>query len=152
MELIKCKDCNKEISKSAPTCPNCGAKQKKPASMGCVVLIIITVLAIGYVASMDVSSGGGEKNPINAEITKNLTTLYIANADTYTWPSAKIYVNGIMGGYEYEYNESIPSGTRLELGLLDFTKRNGDRFQPHKTDVKEVIVSVPGYDSPIYTY
>jgi RNA polymerase subunit RPABC4/transcription elongation factor Spt4 len=67
MELIKCKDCNKEISKSAPTCPNCGAKQKKPASMGCVVLIIITVLAIGYVASMDVSSGGGEKNPINAE-------------------------------------------------------------------------------------
>jgi uncharacterized OB-fold protein len=24
MPLIKCPDCNKEISSSAPTCPNCG--------------------------------------------------------------------------------------------------------------------------------
>lgn len=152
MALIKCKECGKEISNKAKTCPHCGAKVKKSASMGCLVMIIVIVLVIGYIGSMDVGTADAEKNPINAGIRKSITTLSITNQDSFNWPSAKIYVNGIMKGYEYEYNGSIPAGGSVDIGLMNFTKRNGERFQPQKTDVKEVIVAVPGYDSPIYTY
>ena len=37
MALIKCKECNHEISKKASTCPNCGAKNKQ--NLGCLTLI-----------------------------------------------------------------------------------------------------------------
>lgn len=32
-KLIKCKDCDREISKNAKTCPGCGAKNKKKTSL-----------------------------------------------------------------------------------------------------------------------
>jgi hypothetical protein len=57
MALIKCKECGHEISKKAETCPNCGAKRKKSASGGCLLLIILAVLFIGYIGSqVDTSS------------------------------------------------------------------------------------------------
>lgn len=39
MSLIKCKECNNEISDKAKTCPKCGAKNKRPS--GCLKLIAI---------------------------------------------------------------------------------------------------------------
>ena len=47
MALIKCKECGKEISSKAKTCPNCAAPNKKPTSgctWGCLILIIFLVL------------------------------------------------------------------------------------------------------------
>ena len=42
--LKKCKDCGKEISKSASSCPHCGAK---PPGFGSFVALVIVCLAIG---------------------------------------------------------------------------------------------------------
>ena len=46
-----CKDCGKEVSKSAKTCPNCGKKMKKPIALfvilGIIVIIIISAIASG---------------------------------------------------------------------------------------------------------
>lgn len=104
--------------------------------------------------SIDTSPGesSSEHNPINAGIRKTLATLFVTNRDSFTWTSAEIFVNGIMKGYQYEYKSNIEPGETIELELISFTKRNGDRFQPFMTDVVEVIVSVPNYDSPIYNF
>lgn len=46
-----CKDCGKEVSKSAKRCPNCGKKMKKPivlyVILGIVVLAIISSIVAG---------------------------------------------------------------------------------------------------------
>ena len=61
MALIKCKECGKEVSKKAETCPHCGAPLKKQATQyGCGTLIligIVTFILIGvFFSSNDTST------------------------------------------------------------------------------------------------
>ncbi len=52
MALKKCKECGKEISSKAKTCPNCGAPIKKQISTGSGCLIIILfVIFIAWIFS-----------------------------------------------------------------------------------------------------
>ena len=60
MALVKCRECGKEVSKEAKTCPHCGIKSPfKPdisVSEGCAILVIMVVLLgvlLGYCASSD---------------------------------------------------------------------------------------------------
>jgi uncharacterized membrane protein YvbJ len=65
MALIKCPDCNKEVSEHAPTCPNCGRPFKElPKSekviveknqegcflqtlnIGCMFIVVIIVIIV----------------------------------------------------------------------------------------------------------
>ena len=48
--MKKCPDCQKEVSKSAKVCPNCGKKLKKPIFLY-VILGIVVVAIIGGVIS-----------------------------------------------------------------------------------------------------
>ena len=45
-KLVQCKDCGKEVSKSAKTCPHCGAKDpyEGSAGWGCLAVIFLLVL------------------------------------------------------------------------------------------------------------
>ncbi len=43
-----CKDCGKEVSKSAKVCPNCGKKMKKPI----VLFVILGIIVLAIVGSM----------------------------------------------------------------------------------------------------
>lgn len=49
MALVKCKECEQEISKSADKCPNCGAPQKKKTSpvTWTVLVFIVLVWIVG---------------------------------------------------------------------------------------------------------
>lgn len=47
MALSKCKECKKEVSTKAPTCPHCGIKNPTTTA-GQVVVGLLVVLAIGY--------------------------------------------------------------------------------------------------------
>lgn len=54
MALKKCKECGKEVSTKADSCPNCGAKAKK--QIGClqsIFWIFIVLMLIGYLASKE---------------------------------------------------------------------------------------------------
>ena len=55
--LIPCKHCGEMISKSAKTCPHCGAKNRK-ATVGIVVLIILVFIIVVAVFG---SEGNGPK-------------------------------------------------------------------------------------------
>lgn len=66
MSLIKCKECNNEISSKAKTCPKCGAKNKRPS--GC--LNIVGGLFLGFIfVSVYFAS-----NPINKNQNNNTVT------------------------------------------------------------------------------
>ena len=62
-KLIQCKTCGSEIAKSAKTCPNCGAKNKKPIFKrwwfwAIIIIIILVVAGSQYGTSF---SGKGSK-------------------------------------------------------------------------------------------
>lgn len=51
MNLIKCKECSLGISKTAKTCPHCGAKNKKPIGIfGGILLALFIIYLIGHIS------------------------------------------------------------------------------------------------------
>lgn len=52
-KTVKCKTCGNEIAAKAKTCPNCGAKNKKPIFKKPIfwIFIVIIVLIIGFASS-----------------------------------------------------------------------------------------------------
>lgn len=111
--------------------------------------IAVLVIVIGSLNQDPRPSG----RTINAEITKyGMYDIRITNNNSFAWPSADIRLNGIPYGYRFEYLDNVMPGNTIEINLLNFTKRNGDRFQPLQTAVKEIIVNVPGCNSPIYEF
>lgn len=44
--LIKCPECQKEISENAKTCPNCGCKIKKPMTKKQFKILTIAIIVI----------------------------------------------------------------------------------------------------------
>ena len=64
-----CKDCGKEVSKSAKTCPNCGKKMKKPIALF-VILGIIVIIVICSIIS------GNKENARQKEFKQNEVATY----------------------------------------------------------------------------
>ena len=77
-KLIKCKSCGNEISKSAKSCPGCGAKNKKPfyKKWWIWAIIVVFVIAISGV-------GGGSDSDTNkpTEVDNEKTITYEAKVD-----------------------------------------------------------------------
>lgn len=65
MALIKCKECKKEVSNKADTCPHCGSPAKAKTS-GCTVFFIIGIVAFIVCATMmdDTASSDPPPPPI----------------------------------------------------------------------------------------
>lgn len=61
MALVKCKECEKEISSGAKSCPNCGAKQKKFSIIrfvgGAFLLFLFVTFMVGVIQGAGSSSG-----------------------------------------------------------------------------------------------
>ena len=54
MALIKCKECGKEVSKKAETCPHCGAPvKKKGGSAGCLTIILLGIIVFAIIGSIN---------------------------------------------------------------------------------------------------
>lgn len=64
-KLVKCKDCGKEVSESAKTCPGCGSKIKKPIYKRVWFWVIIVFVVIGL------SSGGNSETSENSKKNSN---------------------------------------------------------------------------------
>ena len=54
MALIPCQECKQEVSTEAKTCPNCGAKVKKPKKpMSRNMKILLGILGVGFIVSVN---------------------------------------------------------------------------------------------------
>lgn len=55
-KMSKCKSCGNDLASSAKSCPNCGAKNKKPIFKKWWFWLIVVIVLIGVIGA----SGGGE--------------------------------------------------------------------------------------------
>lgn len=65
-KLIKCNSCGKEVAESAKSCPNCGAKVKKPIYKRVWFWIIIVLVAMVMFSGGDSDSSETSKPGSNA--------------------------------------------------------------------------------------
>ena len=57
MALIKCKECGKDISDQATSCPNCGAKMKNTNYIRIIIGIVLIVIGLClWVGGINISS------------------------------------------------------------------------------------------------
>jgi len=71
MALTKCKECGKEISKSAKKCPNCGKPRSSGRVLGCGPVVWVLVIAIGsfiYFAGKNAPENGASHKAQSSEI------------------------------------------------------------------------------------
>ncbi len=60
MALIKCQECNGEVSDTAKSCPQCGAEVDKPASTTKVVVVgVVLLFLVGWVYNAGSDSRAG---------------------------------------------------------------------------------------------
>ena len=99
MALIKCKECNKEISDNAKQCPNCGVTIKKGnktllfLAIGATIVIIIIVIII-FILNNTNNSDTNNTNNSDTNNTNNSDTNNTNNSDANNTNTSE-YVNFI---------------------------------------------------------
>lgn len=65
MALIKCKECKKEVSKKAETCPHCGSPVKQKTGCGGLIgLVVIVFILVGIFANLADDSSPNNPPPV----------------------------------------------------------------------------------------
>ncbi|HHY73263.1 MAG TPA: hypothetical protein GX497_08555 [Bacillus bacterium] len=105
----------------------------KKASVA-LMFFIISVLLFGC------SSGSSEPTYImlNASVKTDSLYLYIENKDDFVWDNAEIKINE-----DYKYKADFLAKGNSSLRLVDFTKKDGERFDPVTKKVMKVNIYVP---------
>lgn len=80
-KIVRCKACGNDMAKSANSCPNCGAKNKKPIYKKWWFWIAVGILVIVIAAS-----SGGDKTDTDSASSTNETT----NTETITFESVDL--------------------------------------------------------------
>lgn len=88
---------------------------------------------------------------VAASIKAGELTLQIRNENDFDWPSTTVHLNGTIFGFEYKAGP-LAKGSATSIELREFTRSNGERFQPSRYKPKEVVVVVPGCASPVYEF
>ena len=73
-KIINCKTCSKEIASSAKTCPNCGAKNKKPIYKRwwfIVIVLFIIVEVLSGSGNDNYDTAGNEAHVTKQEVSQN---------------------------------------------------------------------------------
>ena len=158
--MIYCKSCGKEISKSAKTCPNCGEKNKKPIYKAVWFWVIIVFLLISVVAgsgSKDNSSSSSNSNKNNQEnkvieyqkidideLEKALDDNAAAAKDTYN--GKYLEISGRLGAIDSDmkYISLISTTDKWDIVGVHCTIRNSSTKDVVKTLKKDQTIVVKG--------
>ncbi|ELW9535366.1 zinc ribbon domain-containing protein [Enterobacter roggenkampii] len=119
MALTKCKECKKEVSASAKTCPHCGVKNPgvtaKQTLGGCLILIVLAVGFGVYMASGDDEQAKAAQNCSNTDTQCNFDQ-NLVDAVTKCKPLIQQAAK-----YEYEWTDSLVD-TIFSHGRIDSKK------------------------------
>ena len=86
MALVKCKECDKEVSSEASSCPHCGFKKKKTGCLGVIGYLFLGLILIAIIGRFSVEwdkakSSATSTTPIPG-VTGNQSSLESADEDT----------------------------------------------------------------------
>lgn len=145
-KLINCKDCGKEVSKNAKTCPNCGAKvKKKNIFLGIVVGIVAMFIIVAIV-----SNGGNEQPTTGKPATdtstpsKSSNVVTKENYDKIEKDMTKDQVESILGKATSISESETPGVGKMEMHhyqkgfdmkAIDVTYLNGKVYTKNWTDL-----------------
>lgn len=160
MALKKCKECGKEISTKAKTCPGCGAPVKAAPKQiktktGCLIIggvILFIILLFNY--SNPKPTSVASKPPkqssaivdLNAAVSFNGAQFVITNGDSFDWTNVKLEINSKTFSSGYTLKASIlKAGEVYTVGAMQFAKPDGAKFNPftHKAQNLSVWCDTP---------
>jgi hypothetical protein len=168
--LVPCSDCGNPVSKRAKSCPKCGApvlglrpifgtsapivaaparKKTNAVAFGCIAILGVVVLMAIIGGNSGTSRSGSNVKPnrqVSAGIRTSVTHLIVGNKDSADWTEKTIYLNGTPPFTFKLTIDGLRAGETVSLPLIQFTKKNGDRFDPYRMEVKEVWIGGDGYD------
>jgi len=111
-----CQSCGKTISKSATTCPECGAKQKKKSIWKKIIIGIVVLNIIGFMGSI----GKNEPSPQNAPDKTTSIKKEVSGLSQSLPEDQKQFIQ-IVTKYIKEYNGAI---NELQKAALRDKRKN----------------------------
>jgi len=167
MALIKCPECQKEMSDTLETCPHCGFIIKKPeivknqktieenerspfsSFLYVVILVILGIAILNKACTCDkVSSSNKNKvtsssqssdssNYINAGVRFSNNQIMITNNDSATWTNTNIKIND---DYKYTIGTMSAGETKI-INMSECSNASGDRFNPYVKKFQNIYIS-----------
>lgn len=158
MSLIKCHECQKDISSGAAVCPHCGAGKKKSKAG----LLIVVALGVGFLVMIGAGGSSGDSMDapqveankpklVPAKVAYTDSAIVITRTGNQPWDEAVLYINGTPPD-GFKARVVPPSdGQTISIPLASFTKKSGERFNIHTHALKQVWIGGGGYDFKNYT-
>jgi hypothetical protein len=102
-------------------------------------------LVCGIVGS--ISKDSKPKRPLPAKVQFNRESVYVTNLGPENWDEGiHVYINGTPP-FTYEAKAgSLGTNETVKIALDEFSKGNGERFDPSRYRVTEMWVGGSGYD------
>lgn len=75
---------------------------------------------------------------LNGTVSKDSTYLIINNNDEFVWDKAEVKIND-----EYIYKADFLAKGKSSIELREFTKKDGERFNPTSQKVLKVTIYIP---------
>ena len=102
------------------------------------------VLGLGYVVLgivAEFGDGGREPAPdLSAEVKVGDGQVQVTNQDSFGWTGCEVTLNSGIGGSWSQNYGSISPGQTVSGGLMAFTRRRGERFNPLTHALEDVLI------------
>lgn len=127
--LIKCPECNSEVSDKAKSCPNCGYKLKKTDTVAMILMIVVGVVVVSVVSILAFINIGRKKaeEMIIEQAKQDMETIFGNEVEEYTEPQ----VLGMNEEFSYD-------GGTVKFLSVDLAE---EEYQM-ETDIDEILISV----------
>jgi len=143
MALHPCRECGREVSSEAASCPHCGVKAPVPPlpvpdiGKKWMIGVPLVLLTIALLARACGGSDAGSYTPSSSPAPPSRPDLTAAvlfmdgqftvrNLDSYGWTNCLLTVNG---DYSYTLGR-IPPAKGATVGAMQLTDDDGKRFNP----------------------
>lgn len=154
MALIKCPECDKEISDTVKKCPNCGynlkskENKKNKKIIFIVVAVILLVAVIGGIVGMGINKSNAEKKEkeYNELITTTGGKIYVYGliSELQCYDIGQIWYNSIFKKSDYKYDKytrdpKYPSlYNDFNKSINNYTTENAESIQKLKETKNEL--------------
>jgi len=117
-KLIKCKTCQKEISKNAKVCPGCGAKQKGSLAKNILIGFVALLVTSGIISGMGSDSPTQETSVVESTAVEPTTVVETTPSITISASdlSKAFEDNEIKANQDYKGKTSETAGVIQEIG------------------------------------